>query len=270
VGAFSAEWDSDLWEVGGGYQVIDDDFDSRLGYVRRTGIKSQNYRAEWKPRPEQWKAIRQIRVGTGVNYLTDMSGLRLTSETEASVNFSFESGENINVSFGRVYDRLEEDFEPSDGVPIHAGEYEWDEWRIFGRTYSARKVSGRFWVSGGGYFNGNRLSASPGITVRFNENFTLSPSYSYNTVDLPTGSFDTHTMTLRTTYNFNDQWLTNALIQYNSVSGRMSVFARLQYVLRGGFDNIFLVYKQAAHYIGEYDGRTDHQLLGKVTYSFDF
>jgi hypothetical protein len=270
VGAVSAGWDSDLWEVSGAYQVIDDDFDSKLGYVRRTGIKSQNYRAEWKPRPERWKAMRQVRFSTGLNYLTDMSGQRLTSEANASVNFNFQSGDNVNISYGRVFDLLEEPFEPSDGIGIPLGEYEWDEWHIFGRTYSARRVSGRFWVSGGGYYNGNRLSASPGFTVRFNENFTLSPSYSYNTVDLPNGSFDTHTVTLRTTYNFNEQWLTNALIQYNSVSGQMSIFARLQYVLRDGFDNIFVVYKQAAHYYGDYDGQTDHQLLGKVTYSFDF
>jgi hypothetical protein len=270
VGAFSAGWNSDLWELSGGYQVIDDDFDSKLGYVRQTGIKSQNYRASWKPRPEGWEAMRQIRFSTSMNYLTDMSGEKLTSETEASVDFNLQSGDSINFNYGRQFDRLDYEFEPSEGVTIPVGEYEWDEWRIFGRTYSARKVSGRFWVSGGGYYNGTRLSASPSVTVRFNENFTLSPSYSYNTVDLPTGSFDTHTVGLRTVYNFNDQWLTNALVQYNSVSGRMSIFARLQYVLRGGFDNIFLVYKQSAHYYGEYDGMTDHQVLAKVTYSFDF
>ena len=50
----------------------------------------------------------------------------------------------------------------------------------------------------------------------------------------------------------------------------MSIFARLQYVLRDGFDNVFLVYKQSSHYLGDYDGLRDHQLLGKVTYSFDF
>jgi hypothetical protein len=270
VGAVSAGWDSDLWEASGSYQVIDDDFDSKLGYIRQTGIKSQSYRAGWKPRPQRWEAMRQIRFNTGINYLTDMSGEKLSSETEASVDFSFQSGDGINFNYARVFDRLDEQFEPSEGVPIPIGEYEWNEWRVFGRTYSARKVSGRFWMSGGGYYNGTRLSASPGVTVRFNENFTLSPSYSYNTVDLPTGSFDTHTVTLRTTYNFNEQWLTNALIQYNSVSGQMSIFARLQYVLRDGFDNIFLVYKQAAHYYGDYEGQTDHQLLGKVTYSFDF
>jgi len=270
VGAFSAGWNSDLWELSGGYQVIDDDFESKLGYVRQTGIKSQNYRASWKPRPERWEAMRQIRFSTSMNYLTDMSGEKLSSEMEASVDFSLESGDGINFNYGRQFDRLDYEFEPSEGVTIPIGEYEWDEWRVFGRTYSARKVSGRFWVSGGGYYDGTRLSASPGVTVRFNEKFTLSPSYSYNTVDLPTGSFDTHTVSLRTVYNFNDQWLTNALVQYNSVSGRMSIFARLQYVLRGGFDNIFLVYKQSAYHYGDYDGQMDHQILAKVTYSFDF
>jgi hypothetical protein len=173
-------------------------------------------------------------------------------------------------NYGWKFERLEEDFEPSEGVVIPVGEYDFADWFMSFRSFTARPWSVRMTVSGGGYFDGTRYSLSPGGTIRFNEKFSLSPGYTYNTVDLPGGAFETHTATMRVVYNFNEQWLTNALIQYNSVSGRMSVFARLQYVMNEGFDNIFFVYKQATYYDGTYDGMSDHQLLAKATYSFDF
>ena len=109
----------------------------------------------------------------------------------------------------------------------------------------------------------------PGGTFRFNENFSLSPSYSYNHIELPTGIYDTHTVTTRVTYNFNDRWLTNSLVQYNSVSGRASVYARLRYVINE-IDSFYIVYKSTRTWDEAWDGIADHQLIAKMTYSIDF
>ena len=109
----------------------------------------------------------------------------------------------------------------------------------------------------------------PGGTIRFNEKFSLSPSWNFNRVDLPGGSFDTHVVSTRVQYNFSDRWLTNSLIQYNSDSGRMSIFARLRYVYNT-IDNFYLVYKSSTLYEGIFYGETDHQLIAKLTYSVDF
>ena len=132
-----------------------------------------------------------------------------------------------------------------------------------------RPTSLRLRISGGGYFNGTRSSVSPGITFRFGATFSLSPSYSFNRVDVPGGSSDTHVLSLRSALNFSDQWLTNWLVQYNSVSGEMSVFARLNYIYRIG-DDFFLVYKQSRMFRGIFVGRSDRTLVAKLTYSWDF
>ncbi len=265
----SASWNSDQWLLSGSYHVIEPDFRSDLGFIRRTDIKQQDYKAGWNPRPTSGP-IRQFRFTGSLNNLTDMAGELMTREQSLNANVSFQSGDNIMFNYGWKFDRLEYDFEVYEDIVIPEGEYEFADWWLNFRSYSARPLSASMTLSGGGYFDGTRYSLSPRGTIRFNENFSLSPGYNYNTVDLPGGSFVTHTGTLRIVYNFNEQWLTNALIQYNSVSGRMSVFARLQYVLNDGFDNIFFVYKQATYYHGSYDGLSDHQLLAKATYSFDF
>jgi hypothetical protein len=265
----SGSWNSDLWLLSGSYHIVEPDFKSDLGYIQRTDIKKQDFRAGWNPRPSSGP-IRQFRFTGSFSNLTDTGGELMTREENLSANVSFQSGDNIMFNYGWNFERLEYEFEPSEGVIIPIGDYDFSDWFLNFRSFSARPLSASMTVSGGGYFDGTRYSLSPRGTVRFNEKFSLSPGYNYNTVDLPGGSFVTHTGTLRIVYNFNEQWLTNALIQYNSVSGRMSVFARLQYVLNDGFDNIFFVYKQATYYYGSYDGLSDHQLLAKATYSFDF
>jgi hypothetical protein len=124
-------------------------------------------------------------------------------------------------------------------------------------------------VSWNEYWGGTRYSLRPGGTLRFNENFSLSPSYSYNHIELPTGVYDTHTVTTRVTYNFNERWLTNSLVQYNSVSGRASVYARLRYVINE-IDSFYIVYKSTRTWDEAWDGIADHQLIAKMTYSIDF
>lgn len=268
-GSFSAEWDSDRWELGGSYLRIDPGFDSELGYIRRTDIVQRGANAGWNPRPE-WGGIRQIRIGTSVDYLTDTEGRLLGRELGADVNFSLESGDSIYVGVDRELDRVDRGFRVGPGVVIPAGDYQMTTFRTFLRTYSARRVSGRVSVSGGDYFGGSRYSISPSGTFRFNEKLSLSPRYTFNTIDVPNGDFDTHSISLRTTYNFSDQWLTSTLVQYDNLSGRMSVFARLNYVYRGGYDNFYLVYKQSRMFDGVYHGLSDRALLAKMTYSLDF
>ena len=91
---------------------------------------------------------------------------------------------------------------------------------------SAHRVGAAASVNFGEFYGGTRWGLNAGAQIRFNERLSVDPGYGYNHVDLPTGIFNTHTVTTRITYNFNETWLTNSLVQYNSVSGRMSVYAR--------------------------------------------
>jgi hypothetical protein len=165
---------------------------------------------------------------------------------------------------------LDEDFSLGGDIVFSPGDYQFERWSTNFNTFSGRKVSGRINVGGGSYFSGTRYSFSPGGTVRFNEKFSLSPSYSFNTVTDGLGStLRTHIVSLRATVNFNDQWLTNSLVQYNSVSGEMPVFLRLRYIY-GNDDSVFVVYKQTRLWDGDFAGLSDRQLVIKVVKSFDF
>jgi len=271
TGRFGVGWNSDLWNVSGTYQRVDEDFRTDLGFIRRRDIANQSYRLGWNPRPGFAPAIRQFRFSGSFNKLSDIDGNFLEQKAGFSANMSLQSGDRIDFSIGRDQERLDRVFFVSfkDNIFVLPGDYETTDYSLNFNSFSARKVSGRLRMSWGDYWDGTRTSYSPGGTFRFNEKFTLSPSYSYNHIELPTGVFDTHTVSTRVTYNFNARWLTNSLVQYNSVSGRMSVYARLRYVLTE-IDSFYLVYKNTTLWDEVYNGIADHQLIAKMTYSIDF
>lgn len=271
TGRFGAGWNSDQFNISGTYQRIDEDFRTDLGFIRRRDVASQNYRLGWSPRPGFAPAIRQFRFSGTLNYLTDIEGNFLEQEAGFSANTTFQSGDRIDFTVGRDNKRLTEIFfvSSAENVFVLPGDYETTDFSLNFNSFSARKFSGRMRMSWGEFWDGTRTSYSPGGTIRFNQKLTLSPSYSFNHVELPTGVFDTHTVTTRVVYNFNGTWLTNSMVQYNSVSGRMSVFARLRYVINE-IDSFFLVYKSSTLWDEVYDGVADHQLIAKMTYSVDF
>ncbi|MGD8328558.1 MAG: DUF5916 domain-containing protein [Acidobacteriota bacterium] len=271
TGRFAGGWNSDVWDISGSYQRVDRDFETDLGFLKRRNVAEQSYRLGWSPRPGFAPAIRQFRFSTNYNFLTDTAGGFLERSVGFNANASFQTGDRITFNVGQTRERLDNAFYVSyeDNIYVLPGDYDSTNYWVSFDSYNARKYSGHMRVSWGGYWNGKRTSYSPGLTARFNEKFTLSPSYSYNHVELPTGVFNTHTVTTRVTYNFNERWLTNSLVQYNSVSGRMSVYARLRYVI-SEIDSFYLVYKSSTLWDEVYDGVADHQVVAKMTYSVDF
>ena len=112
-------------------------------------------------------------------------------------------------------------------------------------------------------------STMPRVSFRLNERFRISPSFSYNRVELPAGNFTTNVLNTNLNYNLSDRLLTDALVQYNSQSDSLSIFARLRYIYRIG-DDIYLVYRQAGTYDGLRFGRHDRSLTLKMTRSFNW
>jgi hypothetical protein len=73
----------------------------------------------------------------------------------------------------------------------------------------------------------------------------------------------------RLNYNFNNQWLTTTIVQYNNSENFFGFNFRLNYIFRPG-DDFFLIYNEGRIYGGPFDGQKDRTLQTKLTYSFDF
>ena len=268
---FGAGWNSDQWSASGSYQRIDEDFRTDLGFIRRRDVANQSYRVGWNPRPSFAPAIRQIRFSGSFSHLADTEGNFLEQAASLNTTVNFQAGDKITCNIRNEDERLARVFFVSfkDNIFVLPGDYETRGYWVNFDSFNARKVSGKMSVSWGDYWDGTQYSLRPGGTFRFNQKLSLSPSYSYNHIDLPTGTFVAHTVTTRITYNFNEHWLTNSLVQYNNVSGRASLYMRLRYVINE-IDSFYLVYKSTRTWDEVWNGVADHQLIAKMTYSVDF
>jgi hypothetical protein len=267
-GQLRARWSTDSWEASADTVVVDDEFDSDVGFILRQDIIRQSYSAGWKPRPD-WGAVRQVYAFGGLTYITDRSGRIVERTPWIYTNLRLESGDSINVEASRGFERLDFGFEIYPGIIVPAGDYTATRGSVGFRAYEGRRVGGAVGMNFGEFYGGTRLGLQAGAQIRFNERLSVDPSYGYNQVDLPDGSFVTHVARLRLRYSFSNRVLTDGLLQYNSVNGIGSIFARLRYIYRPG-DDFFLVFRQSRAYEGEFNGARDRSLTAKATYSFNF
>jgi len=268
AGQLRASWNTDLWQISADGVVVDKQFNSDVGFVLRQDVVRQSYSAGWKPRPA-WAGVRQVSTFGGLEYITDRTGRIIERTPWLYSSWRLESGDSLAVEGSRRFERLDYGFEVYPGIIVPAGDYTSSSGSASFRAYEGRAVSGGVGVSLGEFYGGTRRGVSVSSRILFNERLAMTPSYGFNRVDLPQGSFDTHVARMRVQYSFSDRVLTDGLLQYNSVSRIASIFARLRYIYRIG-DDFFLVYRQSESHEGEYNGRVDRSLTAKATYSFTF
>jgi len=268
VGAFSAGWNSDLWSANASVTYIDPDFQTDMGFILRRDMIRQDYSIGYSPRPNlSW--LRQVRSFVSLEYLTNTRGEITDRQQSIWVRPQFESGDGVSVYVAQKFERLEYGFNPGGIATVDPGDYDSTSWSVSLESFGARKVSGRLRVGGGDYYGGTRRTYGASATLRFNEKLSVSPRYDYNRIEHPSADFDTHLPGVRASYNFSDRLLTSALVQYNSLSEQLAVYARLRFIYRTG-DDFFLVYKSTTRYDLTYSGLVDHGLIAKFTRSFDF
>ena len=268
VGEFSAGWDSDLWSAKAKVNYIDPDFQTDMGFVQRRDMIRQEYSFGYSPRPNvSW--LRQMTAYGTVRYITTTEGEITDREQSIWLRPQFESGDSMSLYIANRFERFEYGFSPGGIATVEPGDYASTSWRLSVESFRARALSGRVNIGGGDYYGGTRRSYGVSATLRFNEKFSVSPRYDFNRIEHPSANFDTHIAGLRTSYNFSDRLMTSALIQYNSLSEQVSIYARLRFIYRTG-DDFYLVYKSTTRYDLDYSGVADHGLIAKFTRSFDF
>ncbi len=268
AGQFRAGWQSDLWSASFDILRIDPGFQSDLGFVLREDIVRRAYRASWNPRPSvPW--MRSVNFDVNFTTFHDTTGVLVSRQSWVGPSLNFESGDSIAAYYTNEFERLDFPFQIHPDVAIPPGDYSFDSLYMWLSTFGGRRVSIGGQASIGEFYDGTIVSLSPRLTFRLSEKLLVSPAFSYNKIDLPGGSFTTNVLNARVNYSFSDRWLTDALVQHNSLSDGLSVFARLRYIYRIG-DDIYLVYRQTGEYDGFRFGRHDRSLTLKVTRSFNW
>ncbi len=235
---------NDIWSGHVSYREFGADYDPQAGFVRRNNFRRVEPRINWQPRPAWIKQIRQLGFGLQYRHLVAMdTGVPEEREWEMELlGIAFESGDNVSVELTRRFEELYDMFEVSDGVDIFPGGYTVQRYSVGGYTAGRRKISVYGGVEWGGFWDGSSTEVDVRATFRPNAGVSVGASVGYNDVDLPRGAFSANVYELETEWDPTPDVSAIVQVQYDDVSERVGVFARLRWIVRPG-SNIFLVYR---------------------------
>lgn len=243
--AFSgqASYPNDVVELSARVTRIDDDFDPRLGFVRREGIHLYGADLAWRPRIQgEW--VRRLSFGFEPLLVTDLEHEPETTALEFEpLGIEFESGEELQLFLSWNEERLVEDFDITDDVTIPIGEYEFLRTGVELETSDKRPVGGRVQFSTGGFFDGTRDELGLGLDLRASRHALLGANFERNDVRLPDGDFIVHVASLELTLVANPDLSWTSFVQYDDQSDTFALNSRLWWILRPG-SSAFLVFNQ--------------------------
>jgi hypothetical protein len=233
---------NDPWSLSTSYEVVESNLDPAVGFVPRTGFKNLNPRVAFSPRPRNHPWIRRFDFSSVAELITDMDNRWLSRSFNTQViRVETHSQDSVAFRIDPQYERLEEDFEISDGIVLPSGaEYTFTRYQVSANTANRRKVAVGTSYEGGGFFSGTRRELNLNVNLRPRPGIRVQLEGEWNDIDLAEGSFTTEVYRLITDTQFNPWIFIVNNVQFDTVSRVLGWQSRFRWTLTPGNDLFFI------------------------------
>jgi hypothetical protein len=225
--------------------AIGDRFDPEVGFVRRTDVRRSYGVARFSPRPQASRLVRKYTFTGGLDYIENGAGRLDTRISSGFFGIDFQNGDAFGATYADTYEFLPAPLRLAPGVVVPVGGYDYAGVTASYTFGTQRTIaSGNVAVEHGTFYDGHKTSLT--ITrgrSSFPPHLAIEPSYSFNQVELPQGSFTTHLVGSRVTYMMTPLMFASALIQYNSVTHSVSSNVRFRWEYHPGSE-LFVVFNE--------------------------
>lgn len=252
AGRLSYPNDQFNWSVG--TATIEEDFDPKLGFVARTGIRRHDGNYTWRPRLNG-ELVRQYEAQVEADWVTGMDGETQTFEAEIQpFGLYFESNDSVRLELVATREVLLAPFEIQDGIEIASGDYRYDRARIEAETSDRRELSVEGSFSAGEYWDGHAEEWFASLAWRPSGHFLTSTEWERTDARLADGAFTVDIARLRfAVFASNDVSWTN-YVQWDTVSEAVGWNSRLWWIFQPG-TQAYLVLNQGwssagPHFVG--------------------
>ncbi len=261
---FGSGWRNRLFRMSGSYSDVGEDFTPKVGFVRRQG--SRRFRAEMDYTPWVRRfGIRQVRIGPEFDYIVNQDNELETRDITVAGRMELDNGERISFEVRRTQENLDEDFDIRDDVIIPIGDYGFTSVRASIETDESKMIAGRFGVTAGNFFNGDRRGFDIRASFKPSGRLAIESQYQFDRVSLPTDEFDVNVLASRITYSFSTTLFAKMFAQWNSEDDVVLTNFLLNYIYRPG-SYFFLVFNQTFERGNSGTKLAESTLVGKMTY----
>ncbi|MSO19017.1 MAG: hypothetical protein EXQ56_00905 [Acidobacteria bacterium] len=281
------KWDSDEFNLQASWHTVEANFRDDLGFIPRKDRKDVSPQIAWRPRPDGNKLIRQLIFRLRTDYTMNSKNVLQTRVSHSAFEMRLQNGDLFGWVPHVRFDTFAAPFSNRAGVwIIPPGSYSWWNNALRYGLNPGRRISGQIinWAWHVGYYGGGTLhDINFNPRIRITNQLSGQVGYGISKATFPTRmcvdktvqecGFTDHVVNARLNYNFNNQWLTSSIIQYNNVDHIWGMNFRLNYIFRPG-DDFFLIYNEGRRFRDENSGLAygpnERTLQAKLTYSFDF
>lgn len=241
----SSPKDEFSWNVG--FKRIGEDFQPRLGFVNRAGVRRFNAGTIFNFRPrDSW--LRLASIGGYATVFTDLHGTTESEEYKLQHCGESDNGEQWCVNTSSIREVISETFFLPTEIPVESGDYRYSRLRIQGKTSPVYPASVDVAYEFGDYLGGTRKDFEITLESRLSRFLRANISHSLNQIRLPTGRVDIRITSTTINVNFTPEMQFASQIQYDNISRRLSYAGRYSWEFRPQSE-LFLSLLQ--NYIGE-------------------
>ena len=257
------------------YRELQPHYNPAVGFVQRRGFRRYNPEVgyTWRFRDHPW--LRSVQHEIDWDFIVGMDNRLLTETNQLKpATVVFRDGSQAAYEVHPTYERLERDFEISDGVTLEAGKtFEFTRHEIQASMSDRYPVSVGGQVAFGRFFSGTHDEYQFNVSVRPRAGVALGLEAQHNILALAEGSFDTTVLRATASTQFSP-WvsLVNNL-QYDDVSRLVGWQLRFRWIQRPGND-LFFVYTHNWQEFDDAEARQfrtlDSRAATKVVYTLRF
>jgi Domain of unknown function (DUF5916) len=257
------------------YRELQPNYDPAVGYTQRVGFRRFNPQMgySWRFGNSRW--FQSIQHEIDWERLYDMDN-RLLTEVAAikPLTIRFSEGSEFAYEAHPTYERLEEDFEISNGVILPIGQdYRFTRHEFTGQMANRYPVALEGKAAFGRFYSGTSEEYEAVVSVRPRPGIALELEAQHNAVDLPEGRFKTNLIRLVTNTQFSPWVSLVNNIQYDDVTDSLGWQLRFRWIQRPGND-LFLVYSHNWQEMPSSGRRSfetlDSRLATKIVYTLRF
>ncbi len=235
-----------VWQIGGGYTHVGNNFNPEVGFLPRRGYRRPEYRIFFQPQPSRPRWIRRIAPHSSGNAFYGLDGRLQTSFIHlhpfeiqpmrgGRFGWFFDINQDNPTTPFQVYNR------DGNRVVIPVGNYTWTQHAFEYMHDPSAAVTWSVRHRRGEYYNGDFKALELTSDFRFTARVTASVGWTRQSVALPAGSFTADLVPVKTTFAFTNLASLSVLAQYNGQTGQYSANVRLALLRRSG-TGLFVVY----------------------------
>ena len=247
-------YDSPTWAYNAGYGQVGAGFQPAMGFIGRRNIRNFSTFVQYTMQMEGKFGLSEWKPHASYSGFWDFDGFLESGFLHLDSWFVWRSGADIWTAWNLVQEGVKQPFQVA-GATIPAGEYATPQVNIGVNSPAGRPWRLGFFTNLGGYYNGDRYSASPFVSYRKDETLSAAFSWNFNRIDLPTAAFDVNLVQARLEYSFTPKVSVQTLVQYNDANNVLAANLRFSW-LRSANSGLYLVYN-------EVDDRSDLPLASR-------